>query len=172
MGLLDRLLNRPAPALSPPDTPETWTRSDEWLTSWPAPRNVIAGEDHRQRELRQLAGCRGRCFKLIDVRLSPEPDNAYDSNAVAAHVDGVMVGYLRAPIAAELAEACAEAGLHAPTWVLPGVMRGGWEPSANIGVHVWLERRLTMGPKLSYADSEWSVGWPPHDEELAVLPRR
>lgn len=40
---------------------------------------------------------------LIPAQLVREPDNEYDSNAVAVHIDGETIGHLPAPVAAKIA---------------------------------------------------------------------
>jgi hypothetical protein len=49
---------------------------------------VIAGEARRQIDLRTLVGHPGRCLHFVDVVFVPEPENAFDSNAVRAEVVG------------------------------------------------------------------------------------
>lgn len=174
MGILDRLrTNRPA--LAAPNTPESWRTQNAWCESWGSPRNLIAGESHRQAELRRLAKCKGRCLRLVDVVLAPEPENAYDSNAVAAWVDRVQIGFLRANVAAGLADVCHEFRIGVPTFAVAGVIRGGWDyhdAPGNIGVHVWLDRLITPGPAIELPDEDFcAVSWPPHPDEIEVLQR-
>lgn len=47
------------------------------------------------------------------VELLPEPSNPYDSNAVAVHVHGFKIGYLRRDVAQRHAESIADPALHA-----------------------------------------------------------
>lgn len=166
------LSSKSAPAYGPPRAQEDWRQRDEWLAAWDAPLNVVVGEQRRQRELRKLANCSGRCLRLVDVTLQPEPDNPVDSAAVATWVNGTQVGYLRAELAAALADGCADRGMSVPTYVVAGIMRGGWSEERSIGVHVWLDQTVTPGPVVRLEDAEdYEVQWPPREEELAVLAR-
>ena len=56
----------------------------------------VSGESHRQDNLAAIAGPKSVdgvwCERVAELR--PEPDNAYDPNAVAVFIDGRLVGYL------------------------------------------------------------------------------
>lgn len=174
MGFLNRLrARRDSDAFRPPTAPENWRSTDEWLHSWGPPLNIVAGENRRQPELRELAQCEGRCLRLVDVTLRPEPENPVDSEAIAAYVGLKQVGYLRREIAAAIQDGCAGAGVNTPTFVVAGVLRGGWDAHSQIGAHIWIDRTVTPGPVIAFADgaSEFEVGWPPHPDELQVLSR-
>lgn len=92
-----------------------------------------------------------------------EPDNPYDANALRAHMSGVHVGYLARHVAAELASSLDEAGC--VSFTVCGVMRGGSAEARDIGVHVWLNRRTTVGPTAPRIELDRSVSWPPSDRE-------
>ena len=174
MGFLGRVFGRGTDdAFGPPTVPENWRSTDDWLEAWGPPLNIVAGENKRQRELRQLAQCEGRCLRLVNVTLQPEPNNPVDSAAIAAYVGSLQVGYLRREIAAAVQDGCADAGLRTPTFVVAGVLRGGWDENSHIGAHIWSDRTLTPGPVVSFAGSaaEFAVGWPPHPAELKELRR-
>lgn len=160
--------SRPASAVdgfAPPNVPERWAHDSDWLFDWPPPRNVIVGEERHQPLLRKLARCQGRCLRPVDVTLQPEPTNSYDANAIIAMVDHHPIGYLRAVVAAQIAEARAPVR----AWTVPGVMRGGWDDDARIGVHVWLDRRVSIGPATAHDDDAFMVSWPPSDDELEAV---
>jgi hypothetical protein len=54
-----------------------------------------------------------------------------------------------------------------------GVVRGGASRTKNIGCHIWLERRLAPGPKISLPpDPEWEVRWPPSRGDALLGPHR
>jgi hypothetical protein len=175
--MLSRLRNRFAPstagaALPGPNTRESWQRERDWLARWGCPLNVVAGEARRQTELRRLARCDGPCLRLVNVLLEHEPSNPVDSNAIGASVERVHVGYLRADIASQIVEGHAAHGLAVSPFVVAGVMRGGWDhggEQTNIGVHLWLDRRVSPGPEIDIDADELEVSWPPHDEELDLV---
>lgn len=167
--MLRRLFGgRPEPPHGAPNTPESWQNEADWLVSWGSPFNVVAGESHRQAAIRSAAGKHGRCLVLVNVTLEPEPENRYDANAVRASIGDLHVGYLRAPIAAVANEVLA--GWRGPRqWVVAGVIRGGGPGDIRLGVHVWLERRIVPCPPIPYAVEQWSVPWPPFEEEIASM---
>jgi HIRAN domain len=73
-----------------------------------------------------------------------EPTNPYDKLACQAIVAGSLVGYLSRDAAAKLATQVDAAGVTA--WQVAGVVVGGTYEAAHLGVHVWLDQRLTDGP--------------------------
>jgi hypothetical protein len=80
-----------------------------------------------------------------------------------------MVGYLRAPIAAVLHDACRDAGVAPPPFAVAGVLRGGADrghEEVYLGVHAWLEQRLSPGPQVEFGDGAYLVSWPPYDDEI------
>jgi hypothetical protein len=76
---------REAPARVPSSTPPAPTEMDGvgYLE--------VVGESHYQDALRLIADKHGR---ICSARLVPEPDNAFDHNAVMVEIDGHTVGYL------------------------------------------------------------------------------
>jgi hypothetical protein len=135
MGLLDRFRATPRPAtvsahLHP---------GDEDLE--------VVGESYYQDALWTICGGtigdRVRCD--ITAVLVPEPDNPYDANAVAVHIDGQLVGHLGRDDAVRYGR-----GLHALMAVcggyvaLAGVIVGGGHRENGPGLlGVWLEHDPT-----------------------------
>ena len=74
-----------------------------------------------------------------------EPDNPYDRLACRAIVGDILVGHLARECAAELAPQADAAGV--PSWQVAGLVVGGVRGATMFGVHVWLDRRLTLGPR-------------------------
>lgn len=60
-------------------------------------RLEVVGESFHQNDLVRTVKKHGR---LVEAILMPEPDNEYDSNAVAVLVDGLNVGHLPREVAA------------------------------------------------------------------------
>ena len=166
MGLLQRL--RP-PQLDPPNTREDWAATEHWR-AWPSPHNLVVGESHRQQHIRTLAGepREGGWCVPVNVTFTRDSANPHDANAWAAHVSGGHVGYLRRDIAEHLSAACDPAGCH--TFVVPGVVRGGWLDADMFGVHVWLDRLITPGPEIHISGIDTEVSWPPDDDERSARP--
>jgi hypothetical protein len=150
--------------LAPANAPTDWPA--DVFRDWPAPRNLVVGESHYPDALRKLAGPpRAQGYLIpVDVRFERDPDNAYDRNAFRAAVQGFQVGHLSAELAAQLAGPLDDAG-HI-SFSVCGVIRGGTIERPNLGVHVWLERRLSPGPEISFGDDSGLVSnWPPRDDE-------
>lgn len=61
----------------------------------------VVGEGHYQVDLWRLAGGyrQGRIRLPVVAVLRPDPENQYDPNAVAVHIDGALVGHIPRPIA-------------------------------------------------------------------------
>ncbi|RHW28318.1 hypothetical protein D0Z08_04905 [Nocardioides immobilis] len=61
----------------------------------------VVGEGHYQADLWRLAGGnrQGRIRLPVVAVLRPDPQNQYDPNAVAVHIDGALVGHVPRPIA-------------------------------------------------------------------------
>jgi hypothetical protein len=168
MGLLDRFRKTPT-ALAPANVGVGWTGTEEWH-EWDAPGNFISGESHYKAALTALAGPPRQEGYLIPVKVAivREPTNAYDSNAFRAEVDGRHVGYLSRHIAAQLAGPLDAAGCG--RFEVCGVLRGGSVDAPNIGIHVWLSRRLSQGPEIMQRDEGGLVSWPPYDDEGKETP--
>jgi HIRAN domain-containing protein len=121
----------------------------------------VVGESNYQDALWSLCGGspgdRIRC-ETVAV-LVPEPDNPHDANAIAVRIDGRVVGYLPARIAAAyvpgLRELMARTGAH---MALRGVITGGGHHANGPGgLGVWLRHDPTdLGgtpepPRVSFA---------------------
>lgn len=140
-------------------------KQGSWI-DWPAPRNVVAGESHYQEALVAIAGpiCeRGYCLP-VEALLIREPSNPYDPNAIRVEVAHRKIGYVARAIAAQLADGLDEAGCSA--FSVCGVVRGGSETARTLGVHLWLDRRVSLGPQIAFHDDEGVVAWPPNEGEL------
>jgi HIRAN domain-containing protein len=79
----------------------------------PANRTKLTGESHYQTALTEIAGppTPGVVrFRTEMALLLPEPENAYDPNAVAVHIGGRHVGYLPRDLASTHGAAIASLG--------------------------------------------------------------
>jgi len=163
MGILDRFRTTPA-ELAPSNVDVSWIDIEEWR-GWDAPGNFISGESHYKDALTALAGPPRDEGYLIPVKVAiiREPTNTYDSNAFRAEVDGRHIGYLARHIAAQLSGPLDAVGCG--RFEVCGILRGGSEDAPNIGVHVWLGRRLSPGPEIMQRDEGGLVSWPPYDDE-------
>ncbi len=130
------------------NTSPKWIEELDWQ-HWGWPENAIHGEAVRQEAIRSLSAV----TEIIDaVRLDPvvvefrrEPGNPVDAAACMALVEGRQIGYLAAEYAAELAPIVDAAGIE--TWKVAGAIVGGTDGAPSFGIHVWLGRRLTPGPR-------------------------
>jgi hypothetical protein len=161
--VLSRLFRRRTYDLSPVNVRASWADGNECY-EWPPPRNVLVGESYRQPALKKLAGppCDPGYLIPVEVCFVRESENEHDANAFRAEVNGRHVGYLRREVARQVAAALDQAGCG--RFSVCGVIRGGSSGAPSLGVHVWLERRLSPGPELSFADDTWVVPWPPGAE--------
>jgi HIRAN domain len=168
MGLLDRL--RRPPSLASPNVTSDWAPAGYWQT-WPCPRNVVRESQH-QDELRALVGpmCEGGYLVPVAATLRREPDNPHDANAIRVEVDGRLVGRVRREVAAQLAPALDRR--RCPAFVVCGVIRGGSRSKRHLGLHLWLERRLSDGPEVDLEDGLLEVSWPPTGREIDRATRR
>ncbi len=156
---------RSAPTLPDANVPLDWIERRLWL-DWEPPRNLVAGEASYARALAELAGepCAGGYCLPTPVVVVRDPDNRYDANAFRVEVRGKCVGYLRRHLAEQLAPPLDGAGCR--SFSVAGLLRGGSRSAPNIGCHVWLGRRLTPGPEISFDNDDHEVPWPPRPEEL------
>lgn len=146
---------------------DDWSAGDDWH-AWEAPRNLIRGESHYQATLQRLAGGKPRRNGyLIPVSVSfvRDPKNEHDRNAFRAQVDGELVGHLARDAAAQLARTADRA--RCTSFAVCGVLRGGSLDARHLGVHVWVDRRLSPGVETNFADDEDEVSWPPFENEGA-----
>ena len=91
MRWLNKLLRPPAPSTA--DSPKEVEAN---VFKGRARRVEIVGEGHYERALAKIAGPKtpNGVNMYVVARLVPEPTNRYDRNAVAAIIDGYIVGYL------------------------------------------------------------------------------
>ncbi len=99
----------------------------------------------------------------IEVDLIREPRNPYDGNAIRAEVRGWHVGHIAKEIAFQIAPVFDRGRLSRIR--VCGVLRGGSKSAPNLGVHIWLDRRLSPGIEAQFADRAGEVEWPPHPSE-------
>jgi hypothetical protein len=88
---------------------------------------AVVGESSHQDELEELAGGRTEesAEYYCDAELIPEPDNAFDDNAVFVSVSGEKVGYLPRKTAARYNEARIAHGIDLA--ICAAVIVGGWD---------------------------------------------
>lgn len=149
--------------------PTDWIGRELWR-EWEPPRNLIAGEQSRQEALTAIVGrpCDTGYCKAVVVELVREPKNEYDANAIAAHVEGRQVGYLRRELAEQLAPALDRA--RSKGFAVPGIIRGGRVVNApSLGCHIWLDRPLQAGISLDLHDVGYEVAWPPRSDEVGAV---
>jgi hypothetical protein len=148
--LVDPLVAQLLPANTPPD----WIQRGLWR-EWDGLANAVRGEIQRQDIICGLPGVTTglvddmRC-EPVEVEFVREHDNPYDRFACRAMVAGQQVGYLSRECATVLGPQVDAAGVAA--WRVAGAVVGGSRGAEYLGVHVWLDRRLSAGP-----------AWPPSD---------
>ena len=167
-----------------------WASDPSWWQAEEPPLSIVAGESFHKGELAALAGPPRPSGWLIpiDVILEREPNNKYDSNALAVKIAGGLAGYVAKEWAAFISPAVDAANL--PGYPTRGVIRGGWTDAPSFGVCLWLdgmepneEWAATMGPLVERSPdvSYWamglaspdcppfSAGLPPREENLPVM---
>ena len=96
----------------------------------------VGGESHYQHNLESIAGPKNEVgYNLaVDVVLIREPDNEFDSNAIAVYAaaqapgaEAVKVGYVARETAVGLAPAIDRRNGEGETVGLEGAIRGGWD---------------------------------------------
>ena len=135
----------PAVRPTPPPSPRAKAAMIEWRPgSYPTD---IVGESNYQDALLNIAGGHNRAGHEIECQaeLRPEPNNPYDSNAVAVFIDGRKVGYLGRDVAADYLTRLAETGAAGATVRCNAKIVGGWRTnqhdSGHFGVRLGLPRR-------------------------------
>lgn len=164
MGFFDRF-RKDKWELAPANVPVDWAHDGGWR-DWEPPSNFVVGESHYKEALTELAGPprENGYLQPVAVALVRDPANPYDGNAFRAEVEGHQVGHLARDLAAQLAPPLDVCGC--ARFEVCGVLRGGSHRTPNIGVHVWLDRRLCPGPEIIQRDSARRVeAWPPYDDE-------
>ncbi len=161
-----RSIPQAALTLMAPNVADGW-QDREWRT-WDAPVSIVHGESHHRDALRLMTGPPRRCGYLVpvDVVLRREPANEYDANAVRVEALGQLVGYIARDMAADVSGALVSCGAESCTFA--GLLRGGYDgrSSADVGVMVWLDKRVSAAPRLDFGSvvrREWQ--WPPDDDE-------
>jgi hypothetical protein len=160
------VFHRNEPTVAEANVPDNWIETGVWRDWVDCPHNVVRGEAQYQEDIRGLAGPIGKKGVLIPVPvvLKREPSNRYDENAIRAEIAERVVGYLARDIAAALAPLLDSNSI--PSFQVAGVIRGGWKKDANLGVHLWLHRRLAPGPRITLEGMEaFAVSWPPYEDE-------
>lgn len=102
----------------------------------------VVGEANYQATLWQLCGAvQGeRVRHAVHATLVREPSNPYDPNAVAVHVQGRVVGYLKREDAARYAPGIEHLTRQYGTVMLPGVIVGGGYREDGLGrLGIWLK---------------------------------
>jgi hypothetical protein len=123
---------------------------------------AVVGESFYEDAFRQVCGPKreeGYDMEVV-AELWPEPDNPYDSGAVAVRVRGFKVGHLSREDArlyrALIDEALSVHGVAS----CHGLIRGGWDRGSDAG---------RFGVWLRFSDRSWSFP-PPADDEYRLEP--
>ena len=154
-------------ALSGPNVQQDWIIDKSW-SEWEAPLNIVRGEFYHKKPLESLVGSprQGGYFVPVKVTLCREPSNKHDSNAIRAEVEGKLVGYIAKEVAAALSPALDSVGC--VTFSVAGIICGGSKADDNLECHVWVGRRLSPGPLISFApkmENSFKINWPPDNQE-------
>ena len=158
----------------PVNVEDGW-QDDAWRT-WPAPDSIVHGESHYVAALVQMTGRpRPQGYLVsVPVTLRLEPTNPHDPHAVRVEVAGMLVGYISRDMAPSVTDAMQSLGLSTCTFA--GLLRGGYvdanQQHNDLGVMVWLTKRIEPGPSLVRlgTNREW-WRWPPDEHEGAPAPR-
>ncbi len=88
----------------------------------------IVGEQSYQNNLKKIAGPKEEKSKFFEcyAKVSSEPFNQYDKNAVKVEINGLIVGYLSKGEAVKLAGKVINK-------TVPAVIDGGWDDSDSVG---------------------------------------
>lgn len=88
----------------------------------------IVGEQSYQNNLKKIAGSKEEESKFFEcyAKVSSEPFNQYDKNAVKVEINGLLVGYLSRGEAAKLAGKVVNK-------TVPAVIDGGWKDEESTG---------------------------------------
>ena len=88
----------------------------------------IVGEQSYQNNLKKIAGPKEEESKFFEcyAKVSSEPYNQYDKNAVKVEINGLLVGYLSKGEAAKLAGKVINK-------TVPAVIDGGWKDEQSTG---------------------------------------
>ena len=88
----------------------------------------IVGEQSYQNNLKKIAGPKEEESKFFEcyAKVSSEPFNQYDKNAVKVEINGLLVGYLSKSEAAKLSSKVVNK-------TVPAVIDGGWKDEESTG---------------------------------------
>ncbi|WP_296277714.1 hypothetical protein [uncultured Acinetobacter sp.] len=88
----------------------------------------IVGEQSYQNNLKKIAGPKEEESKFFEcyAKVSSEPFNQYDKNAVKVEINGLLVGYLSKSEAAKLSSKVVSK-------TVPAVIDGGWKDEESTG---------------------------------------
>lgn len=88
----------------------------------------LVGEQSYQNNLKKIAGPKEEESKFFEcyAKVSSEPFNQYDKNAVKVEINGLLVGYLSRGEAAKLAGKVVNK-------TVPAVIDGGWKDEESTG---------------------------------------
>lgn len=88
----------------------------------------IVGEQSYQDNLKKIAGPKEEESKFFEcyAKVSSEPFNQYDKNAVKVEINGLLVGYLSKSEAAKLSSKVVNK-------TVPAVIDGGWKDEESTG---------------------------------------
>ena len=88
----------------------------------------IVGEQSYQNNLKKIAGPKEEESKFFEcyAKVSSEPFNQYDKNAIKVEINGFLVGYLSRGEAAKLAGKVVNKNV-------PAVIDGGWKDKESTG---------------------------------------
>lgn len=88
----------------------------------------IVGEQSYQNNLKKIAGPKEEESKFFEcyAKVSSEPFNQYDKNAIKVEINGLLVGYLSRGEAAKLAGKVVNK-------TVPAVIDGGWKDEESTG---------------------------------------
>ncbi|ADQ06468.1 HIRAN domain protein [Caldicellulosiruptor hydrothermalis 108] len=154
--------------IAEPNVSPNWIENKEWFL-WEAPLNLVRGESYRQNNLQTLVGkpCKKGYLVPKEITLVREPDNKYDRNAIRAEIEGVHVGYIAKEIASKLAPTMDV--LNITSFQVAGLIRGGSRTIPTLGVHIWLDKRISKGPIIEITpelQQSYQVSWPPLEKEI------
>lgn len=149
------------PQLSSPNVTDDWMQSANWV-SWEPPLNVVRGESHRQEAIARFCGpLRDRGYLVpVSVTLRREPSNPVDRNAIRVDIGASQVGYIAKEFATQMSPLLDKA--KCKEFTVAGVITGGAFDAPSLGVHLWLDRRVSPGPSILIEDeirNQFEVWW-------------
>ena len=145
MGLLSWLFRKQAPTPAPAPRKKAPAARVNPLSSATGlrvigkggyPRNVV-GESNYQAALSKICGGHNRAGHELETvaRVTPEPENEYDPNAVMVTIEDRKIGYLSRDDAPRYLEALSEAGHPGRTAIVAAKVVGGWRTNQHDSGH-------------------------------------